>query len=88
MSILQKRPKVRDYSVEIVESDTKRSLKAPDLNDVLRGVLVDLRNAWGMSTRQLAFRLCDNKRFRLFSIQKPTKARGSRQSARSAAHST
>jgi DNA-binding Xre family transcriptional regulator len=24
---------------------------------VLRGVLVDLRNAWGMSTRQLAFRL-------------------------------
>jgi len=57
MSILQKRPKVRDYPVEIIESGSKRSIKAPDLNDVLRGVLVDLRNAWGMSTRQLAFRL-------------------------------
>jgi hypothetical protein len=57
MAILNKRPKIRDYDIEIVESGTKRKLKTPDLNDVLRGILVDLRNAWGMSTRQLAFRL-------------------------------
>ena len=57
MSILSKRPKVRSLDVEIVESGSKRTVKAKDLNDVLRGVLVDLRNSWGMSTRQLAFRL-------------------------------
>tara|TARA_Y100001970_G_C14190771_1_gene835246 strand:- start:1239 stop:1766 length:528 start_codon:yes stop_codon:yes gene_type:complete len=57
MAILNKRPKIRDYEIEVVESGTKRKLKTPDLNDVLRGILVDLRNAWGMSTRQLAFRL-------------------------------
>jgi len=57
MSIMGTRPKIRDCHIEIVEGGTKKKIKAPDLNDVLRGIVVDLRNTWGMSTRQLSFRL-------------------------------
>ena len=57
MAIYSKRPKVRTTDTEIIVSDQNRAVKSPNLNDVLRGVLVDLRNAWGISTRQLAFRL-------------------------------
>lgn len=52
-----KRPKIRTLEVEIQEGKSKRKAKGPDLNDVLRGVLLDLRNGWGLSTRQLAQRL-------------------------------
>ena len=53
MAIYSKRPKVRTTETEIIVSDQNRAVKSPNLNDVLRGVLVDLRNAWGISTRQL-----------------------------------
>lgn len=52
-----KRPKIRSIEVTIKDGSAERKAKGPDLNDVLRGIVIDLRNAWGLSTRALAFRL-------------------------------
>ena len=57
MSEMTKRPKVRTIDFEIREAGESRQCKAVDLNDVLRGVLIEMRNAWGLSTRALAMRL-------------------------------
>lgn len=57
MAELNKRPRIRSIDFEIKDAGNTRNVKAQDLNDVLRGVLIDIRNAWGLSTRALSARL-------------------------------
>ena len=57
MAEMTKRPRIRSMDFEVKEAGVDRAVKCPDLNDVLRGVVIDLRNAWGLSTRALSMRL-------------------------------
>lgn len=57
MPEMTKRPKIRELKFTIQEGRNERQVKGPDFNDVLRGIVIDLRNAWGLSTRALSFRL-------------------------------
>jgi len=52
-----RRPKLKTLEVEILDSGRREKRTGPDLNDVLRGVVIDLKNAWGLSTRAMAQRL-------------------------------
>lgn len=57
MPEFERRPKIRNVKFTIKEAGETKDVSGPDLNDIIRGVVIDLRNAWGLSTRQLAFRL-------------------------------
>ena len=57
MAEMTTRPRIRSIEIDVKDAGNERTIKAPDLNDVLRGVVIDLRNAWGLSTRALGFRL-------------------------------
>ena len=57
MAEMTKRPRVRSMDFIVKDAGVERAVKCPDLNDVLRGVVIDLRNAWGLSTRALGMRL-------------------------------
>jgi len=57
MSELKKRPRIQAIQFEVEEAGRTKKKKGADLNDVLRGVLVDLREAWSIPTKTLGKRL-------------------------------
>ena len=58
MAEIKKAPKPRKIRVKVPIGDGDTTTRTGiDIDDVLRGVLVELRNKWGCSTRQLAQRI-------------------------------
>ena len=53
----KKRPRVAKTSVRTLVNGERETRTAPELNSVLRGVLVDMKRAQGLSTRELSQRI-------------------------------
>ena len=54
MAELRRRPKIKTIETKVVRAGVEDVARGPDLDDVLKGVLCDLRNQSGGSTRSLA----------------------------------